>query len=134
MAEVVRTGRALLVSDVTDELLAAGARDEEHLEALRALGLCSVLAVPLLVRGRVSGVLTWASSDPARRYDEDDVRFAEHLARRSASAIDNADLYGQTRAVAEQLQRAVLPGRARGHAGLGGRVALPALRAHRGRR
>ncbi len=110
LAAVVRTGEPLLVEDVTDEMLAAAARDDEHLAALRDLGMRSVLAVPLLVRGQVSGVLTWASSDPARRYDEDDVRFAEHLARRAASAIDNADLYGQTRAVAEQLQRAVLPG------------------------
>lgn len=109
LAAVVRTGEPLLVPDITEDLLAESARDAEHLDALRALGMRSILAVPLLVRGTVSGVLTWASSDPGRRYDEDDVRFAEHLARRAASAIDNADLYGQTRAVAEQLQRAVLP-------------------------
>ncbi|MGG5260707.1 GAF domain-containing SpoIIE family protein phosphatase [Phycicoccus avicenniae] len=109
LSSVVRTGRPLLVPEITDELLAGTARDEEHLAALRELGMHSILAVPLLVRGHVSGVLTWASTDPTRRYDEDDVRFAEHLARRAASAIDNADLYGQTRAVAEQLQRAVLP-------------------------
>lgn len=114
LAEVVRTGRPLLIHEVTDELLETTARDAEHLETLRTLGMRSLLAVPLLVRGRVSGVLTWGSTDPARRYDEDDVSFAEHLARRAASAIDNADLYGQTRAVAEQLQRAVLPDRLEG--------------------
>lgn len=109
LADVVRNGRPLLLPEVTDADLVATAMDGEHLTVLRELGMESVLAVPLLVRGRVTGVLTWASTDPARRYDEDDVRFAEHLARRAASAIDNADLYGQTRAVAEQLQRAVLP-------------------------
>ena len=109
VGRVAATGAPLLLHDVPESLLDEAARDPEHRAALAELEIRSVLAVPLLVRGTVSGVLTWASSDPARRYDEDDVRFAEHLARRAASAIDNADLYGQTRAVAEQLQRAVLP-------------------------
>ncbi len=107
--EVVRTGRPILVPEITDELLVAGARDEEHLKAARELRLRSFLMVPMLVRGKVSGVLTWVSTDESRTYDEDDVRFAEHVARRSASALDNAELYSQTLAVAEQLQRAVLP-------------------------
>lgn len=111
---VVETGRPMLVSEVTDELLDRTARDAGHRAALAALDLRSVLIVPLFVRGRVAGLLTWGSSTPGRHYDEDDVRFAEHLARRAASALDNADLYGQTRAVAEQLQRAVLPERLTG--------------------
>jgi serine phosphatase RsbU (regulator of sigma subunit) len=110
LMEIVRTGRPMLFPDITDEMLVASARDEEHLAAMRELGMRSLLAVPLVVRGTVSGVLTWASSRPDRRYDEDDLHFAEHLARRSASALDNADLYSQTLAVAEHLQRAVLPG------------------------
>ena len=107
----VGSGTPLLVEKVDDEMLAAAARDDAHLTSWRTLGMQSILAVPLLVRGRVSGVLTWVSTDPERRYDTDDVRFAEHLARRAAAAIDNADLFEQTRAVAEQLQRAVLPRR-----------------------
>lgn len=107
--EVIRTGTPLLVPEVSDDLLVATSQSEEHLRVARELGLRSVLAVPLLVRGKAMGVLTWASSDASRRYDEDDVRFAEHLARRAASALDNAELYSQTRAIAEQLQRAVLP-------------------------
>jgi serine phosphatase RsbU (regulator of sigma subunit) len=110
MMRVVRTGRPVLLAEITDAMMEEFTDDAEHLELARELGLRSALAVPLLVRGRVSGVLTWVSSDPLRHYDEDDVRFAEHLARRAASALDNADLFSQTRAVAEQLQRAVLPG------------------------
>jgi GAF domain-containing protein len=108
--QVVRTGEPLLIREITDEALAATIADEEQLRVARELELRSALVVPLLVRGRVSGVLTWVSTDSGRLYDEDDVRFAEHLARRSAAALDNAELYSQTRDVAEQLQRAVLPG------------------------
>lgn len=110
MMRVVRTGRPMLLADITDAMLDELTTDAEHRELARELGLRSALSVPLLVRGRVSGVLTWVSSNPSRRYDEDDVRFAEHLARRAATALDNADLFSQTRDVAEQLQRAVLPG------------------------
>ncbi|WP_377645308.1 GAF domain-containing SpoIIE family protein phosphatase [Oryzobacter terrae] len=107
--EVVRSGEPMLVPEITDEMLEATAQDEEHLRVARELHLRSALAVPLLVRGRAMGVITWVSTDDNRRYDEDDLHFAEHLARRSASALDNAELYSQTLAVAEQLQRAVLP-------------------------
>ena len=107
--EVVRTKQPFLLREITDEMIEASSRGAEHLAIVQDLHPRSMLAVPLLVRGEVSGVLTWVSTRSDRLYDEDDVRFAEHLARRSASALDNADLYGQTRAVAEQLQRAVLP-------------------------
>ncbi|WP_299445937.1 GAF domain-containing SpoIIE family protein phosphatase [uncultured Phycicoccus sp.] len=107
--EVVRTGKPLLFPEITDEVLVQTAQDEEHLRVARELDLRSALLVPLAVRGRVTGVITWVSTDAGRRYGEDDVSFAEHLARRASSALDNAELYSQTRAVAEELQRAVLP-------------------------
>jgi serine phosphatase RsbU (regulator of sigma subunit) len=106
---VARTGKPELIHEITDEMLVAGSRDPEQLRIARELQLRSALLVPLWVRGRVIGVLSWVSSDETRLYDEDDVRFAEHLARRAATAIDNSELYSQTRAAAEQLQRAVLP-------------------------
>jgi serine phosphatase RsbU (regulator of sigma subunit) len=106
---VVRSGRPELIHRITDDMLVAGSRDPEQLRIARELNLRSALLVPLWVRGRVTGVLSWVSSDEHRLYDEDDVRFAEHLARRAATAIDNSELYSQTRAASEQLQHAVLP-------------------------
>jgi serine phosphatase RsbU (regulator of sigma subunit) len=106
---VALTGRPELIHEITDEMLVAGSRDPDQLRIARELQLRSALLVPLWVRGRVIGVISWVSTDEKRLYDEDDVRFAEHLARRAATAIDNSELYSQTRAAAEQLQRAVLP-------------------------
>ena len=106
---VALTGTPELIHEITDEMLVAGCRDAEQLRIARELRLRSALLVPLWVRGRVIGVLSWVSTDDDRLYDEDDVRFAEHLARRAATAIDNSELYSQTRAAAEQLQHAVLP-------------------------
>src|SRR6185312_1447677 len=43
---VLRTGRAELIREVTDEMASRGARDEEHLRFIRDLGLRSVVIVP----------------------------------------------------------------------------------------
>ena len=107
--QVMRTGRSELISDITDDMLVAGAVDDEHLAIARDLQLRSALTVPLVVRGRVLGVLSWVVAQADRRYSADDVALAEDLAKRAAVAIDNAELYSQTAAAAVQLQHAVLP-------------------------
>ncbi|HET8603871.1 MAG TPA: SpoIIE family protein phosphatase, partial [Marmoricola sp.] len=105
----VRSGESILVDQVTDEMLVEGTRDEEHLRLARELGLRSALMVPLVTHDRVLGAITWVMAESGRHYSEDDVKFAEDLARRAAMAIDNAQLHSQTRVAAEQLQHAVLP-------------------------
>ena len=108
-AEVARTGRSLLVEEVTDEMLVAAARDEEHLQLARELGLRSAMSVPLDAHGQVLGVLTLVGAESGRRYTRADLSFAEDLARRAALAIDNADLYSQTRRTAAVLKATLLP-------------------------
>jgi|tagenome__1003787_1003787.scaffolds.fasta_scaffold20982899_3 PAS domain S-box-containing protein len=106
---VVRTGQPLLVPEVTDEMIAPSAHDEEHLRLLRLLQLRSVLLVPLIARGDVLGVMTWVMAESDRRYDGNDLPFAADLGRRAAIAIDNSRLHTETLEAAVRLQRAVLP-------------------------
>ena len=94
--KVVRTGRAELYAEITDELLTAAARDAEHLRLLRELGLKSALVLPLAVRGRTLGAITLIMAESDRRYGARDLALAEDLARRAAAAIDNARLYRHT--------------------------------------
>ncbi|GAA2748287.1 hypothetical protein GCM10009868_40730 [Terrabacter aerolatus] len=108
-ADVVRTGQSLLVEVVTDEMLVAAAQDDEHLRVSRELGLRSAMSVPLTAKDRVLGVLSFISAESGRRYTPHDVAFAEDLGRRAGLAIDNADLYSQTRRVASVLQATLLP-------------------------
>ena len=56
---------------------------------------CSQLTVPLLVRGRVLGVLSLVRVVPATTFDRDDLRFTEELARRVAFYVDHAMLLGE---------------------------------------
>jgi PAS domain S-box-containing protein len=90
---VRRTGRSEYMAEIPDALLAASARDAEHLAIIRRLGLRSYMTVPLLGRdGRVLGVITFVSAESGRRYGPADLALAEDLARRAATAIENAAL------------------------------------------
>jgi len=109
VARVLRTGRSGLVAEASEKLLAESATGEEHLRLLRDLEICSLISVPLLARGRTLGAMTLVSSNPERRYDEEDLSLAENLAYRCALAVDNARLYRDRSYIARTLQRSLLP-------------------------
>ena len=90
---ILRTGRPVVLPDIPDELLVAGARDAEHLRLVRELGLRSSMSLPLTARGRTFGVLSLLSAESGRRFTPADVTLAEQLAHRAALAVDNARLY-----------------------------------------
>lgn len=90
--EVIRRRRSIHISEVTDEVLAAGARDADHLEALRRVGLRELLAVPLVGRGHVFGAVTIGNSSPRPPLSAEDVAMIEELGRRAGAAVDAARL------------------------------------------
>jgi signal transduction histidine kinase len=92
---VLRTGRPELYPAITDDLLVAGAVDEEHLRITRGLGLTSALIVPLMSDDRAIGTLTLVSAESERRYSERDLPLAMELARRAATAVEHARLHHQ---------------------------------------
>jgi hypothetical protein len=108
---VIRTGVSELYEEITDEMLVAGARDDEHLRLARDLHLRSAIVVPLRVHDRTLGAITLIRAETDRKYGSADLVIAEDLGQRAAMAIDNAQLHSVTRDVARQLQLAVLPER-----------------------
>ncbi len=94
---VVATGEAEILSDITDEMLRATARDEEHYRMIRSLHLVSLMCVPLRTRGRTLGAISLASSESGRRFGPEDLAFAQDLAGRASAAIENARLYREAR-------------------------------------
>ena len=109
---MIRTGQAELYPEIPDEMLREGAQDEEHYRALVEFGMRSVIIVPMTTRGRTLGALTFVSGNSGRRFDEQDVELAQELARRCATAIDNARLYTERSYIARTLQESLLPDRA----------------------
>lgn len=53
----------------------------------------SLLALPLIARGRILGVATLAMTHSRRRFTPMDMLLTEQLAQRAAAALDNARLY-----------------------------------------
>ena len=131
---VLRSGRPELYPELPDELLEQGIEDREQLETIRALGMRSVMLIPMDVAGRTIGVLTMVSAESGRAFDEDDLVFASDLARRAATAVENARLYTERAAAAMTLQESLLPARASDHAGLGAGVVVRGGRHDRRRR
>jgi len=94
---VVATGEAQMLTDVTEEVLRATARDEEHLRLLRSLRLVSLMCIPLSTRGKTLGAITLASSESGRHFGPEDLAFAQELAGRASVAIENSRLYREAR-------------------------------------
>lgn len=90
---VMRTRRTVSIPNVTDDLLIRMARTPENLSALLALGIGSVVTVPLMVKDSVLGAITFVSDAKGHRYDSGDVSLAEDLAGIAALALDNARFY-----------------------------------------
>jgi serine phosphatase RsbU (regulator of sigma subunit) len=114
-AQVLRTGTSQLIPEVDDELLVAGAVDDEHLRLLREVGIRSAMAVPLPGRDGIIGVLSVMHAESGRRYTTADVGYLEDVARRAALALETARVMrDQSRSladvtrVAEAAQQAIL--------------------------
>jgi signal transduction histidine kinase/CHASE3 domain sensor protein len=101
VGNVIRTGKPEVYAEISDEMLVATARDEEHLAIMRELQIKSALVVPMIARGQTLGALTLISTRKRRRYDEADLALAMEIATRAAIAIDNAQLYESALAASE---------------------------------
>jgi serine phosphatase RsbU (regulator of sigma subunit)/anti-sigma regulatory factor (Ser/Thr protein kinase) len=106
---VIRTGRSELYPEITDRMLEQVIDDPEQLRAFREVGFSSIMIVPLIARARTLGAISFVYAESGRKYDEEDLRFAEDLARRAAVAVDNARLYTQEHQAVVTLQESLLP-------------------------
>jgi len=93
LAQVIRTGQAEFVPQITDELLSSTVEDPELLAIIRDLGLCSTICVPLKSRDEVVGAMSLFYAESGRHYDQHDLSVAKEVGRRASVAIENARLY-----------------------------------------
>ena len=74
--------------------------------------LCSLLSVPMRVKGKVIGVLNCYTSTP-REFGRDDIDLLTAVANQAAVAIENTELLVKTRIVQEELETRKLVERAK---------------------
>jgi PAS domain S-box-containing protein len=93
--EALRTGRAVLHSELTPEVRAHFAVNAAHGGLLEQLDARSVLCVPLICRDMTLGVITLFFTSAHKRFTQRDIPLASEIAYRAAVALDNARLYQQ---------------------------------------
>ncbi|MEJ2066925.1 MAG: GAF and ANTAR domain-containing protein [Deltaproteobacteria bacterium] len=79
----------------------------------RKEGLCSLLSVPMVVRGRVIGVLNCYTSYP-HHYTDTEEAVLTTVANQAAICIDNTELMVKTKVIQEELETRKLVERAKG--------------------
>lgn len=83
--------KSVLLTDIAESDVSGLQPEAKILQLIGALGVRSLISVPLIVRDRVLGTTTFSSS--RRRYDDVDLQLAEELSQRAAVAIDTAMLF-----------------------------------------
>ena len=90
--KVIRTGEPEMANGISDDMLKAVAKDEEHLRLIRSVGFHSVLIYPIRFRGKTLGAVSLVWSEHKRNYSLSDIAFVEVLTVIAAGAIENARL------------------------------------------
>ncbi|WP_436774571.1 SpoIIE family protein phosphatase [Yinghuangia sp. YIM S09857] len=101
--------RAVLEPVLDPESVGWIARDPEVARRLRAVGLHSLMVVPIAVRDRVLGVAHFFRRGTPEPFEGDDLILAEEFVSRAAVSIDNARRFAHEHAATLALQRSLLP-------------------------
>ena len=89
--QALRLRESVLLTDIAEWQLTGVPPEAKITQLIGALGVRSLISVPLIVRNKVLGTVTFSSS--RRRYELVDLKLAEELSQRAAVAIDTAMLF-----------------------------------------
>lgn len=112
-AEAILDARAVATVDVGREqqfgpLHFESVRERPSVSAFGPLGVERLLAIPLLVGGRVIGAIAVGKQLGSAPFTELQVDFAARLMPLATLALENAELYERERTIADTLQEAIL--------------------------
>jgi PAS domain S-box-containing protein len=97
-AQVIETGRSLLVPDIDEAWILSLRRGPEHGELVREMAPRSIVVVPLRSRETILGTMSLLRTAGRPPFEEADRELAEELGLRAALAVENARLYDAARA------------------------------------
>jgi PAS domain S-box-containing protein len=108
-SRVIDTGDSALLDEVDESDLIRIARGPGQLRVLRELGIRSAIVVPMRIRDRTLGAISFYTSDSLRRLTDRDLELAEQLGRRAAVAVENSRLHTVLAGVADTLAQSLMP-------------------------
>jgi len=105
--EVAKEGRPIQVADVR--------KDERYINKRIAEkeGLCSLLSMPLIVKGRVIGVLNCYTSTP-HEFTSSEINIITTVANQAAIVIENSRILVESQIIREELETRKVVERAKG--------------------
>jgi PAS domain S-box-containing protein len=103
VAVALRTGEPQLLADLDAATLARHTTGPDHFALARSAGFRSGMALPLIARGRTSGVLSLWRLRAGAPYAFEELAIGLDIARRAALTLDNARLFAELRATDDHL-------------------------------
>jgi PAS domain S-box-containing protein len=101
-SKVINRGEPLLITQVSETFYTSLPYDPSIIQLVRQINPQSFIAVPLLSRQGVIGVLTLGLVDEHHRYTNNDLVMVQELARRCVLALENARLYADAQRAIRQ--------------------------------
>lgn len=89
----IRTGQAEFLKFIDPEIVKNNTFDDKHAQLITSINFHSHISVPLIIRGKVIGALNLFVGDGRPSFDERDFTAFQELARHASLAVDNAQLY-----------------------------------------
>lgn len=105
--KVAKENKPMVIKDVTKE------KEYKHKDIAKKEGLCSLLCVPLAVKGKVIGVINCYTSTP-HDFTETEIEVLTSIANQAAVAIENTELMVKSRVIQEELETRKIVERAKG--------------------
>ena len=105
--KVAKENKPMAVKDVTKE------KEYKYKNIAEKEGLCSLLCVPLTVKGKVIGVINCYTSTP-HDFTETEIEVLTSIANQAAVAIENTELMVKSRVIQEELETRKIVERAKG--------------------
>lgn len=105
--KAVKQNKPITVKDVTKE------KEYKHKDIAKREGLCSLLCVPLAVKGKAIGAINCYTSKP-HDFTETEINILSSIANQAAVAIENTELMVKSRVIQEELEARKIIERAKG--------------------
>jgi signal transduction histidine kinase len=96
---VIRSQHPLIIPVLDLDAIKSASGNGQTAVLLDEIRPCSFMCVPLIARGRPLGAISFTMSDSGRVFSPLDLDLAMELARRTAMAVDNAQIYRRSLAL-----------------------------------
>jgi PAS domain S-box-containing protein len=98
----LKTGQPLLIPEITKEIMEEGDLNTEYMQIIKDLSVTSVMIIPMQIKGRMTGAVSFLSCNKQKIFDETDFNFVKSFCNRIALTLENTRLYEEVKIEVEE--------------------------------